>query len=94
MYPIFYRYASLTQISTRFIGLEDGDNAMKKSRKEIISEMIGKSKLTKHEKQKQRLDAQNLTDELDEQWRNALKDNWFSQMLPVAVSEDNDTAKK
>uniref|UniRef100_A0A915JG49 Nucleolar protein 14 n=1 Tax=Romanomermis culicivorax TaxID=13658 RepID=A0A915JG49_ROMCU len=70
-----------------------GDENNVKSRKQVIEEMISKSKLLKHEKQSLKEEQHALTEQLDEQWRQLLQANLISFPKNKDQEQKNDVEK-
>jgi nucleolar protein 14 len=60
----------------------------RKTKREIMSELIAKSKFYKAERQKEKMEVEELTDKLDDAWRGLLKQGAFAGMVRNNRRED------
>lgn len=69
---------------------QEGEGEKKKTRKELIEEMIANSKRARYEMQMQREKVSDLTADLDEQWKAALKDNLVAQWIRTGKDDEDE----
>lgn len=67
---------------------QDEADGKRKSKREVMSELIAKSKFYKAERQKEKLEVEELTDKLDDAWRGLLKQGAFAGMVRNNRRED------
>ncbi|NXU55317.1 NOP14 protein, partial [Turnix velox] len=72
-------------------GQEDEEKEKPKSRKELIEEMIAKSKLEKHERQTRRESALELTEKLDNDWKEI--QTLIARKTPKSEKKDKEVEK-